>query len=204
MTLYLQCFNIRTQDSGIPPLESFMHVSRSPCQGNLELQDFKASISNQDFEEFKPLLSLPRIAPETFENTSGDASYGLSHSWIMEAKNRWLNDCDWYIVFYSPGVMSMEALKFGLIARCRRKTEDRINSFRNYKTSVTGDDGEQYEIQLLALQPQKANAIPVVLLHGWPGKFQSWHSRRDPAQMWCQRQVALLNSVCMLARIVSH
>jgi hypothetical protein len=96
--------------------------------------------------------------------------------------------------FLQPWGNVYEALELELIARFRRKTEDRINSFRNYKTFVTGADGEQYEIHFLALQSQKADAIPIVLLHGWPGKVRSKHSRRNPAQMWCQRQVALSNS----------
>lgn len=64
-------------------------------KGNIKLEDFKACIPDQDLGNFKALLSLSKVGPETFENTSGDASYGLSRSWVAQAKERWLNGYDW-------------------------------------------------------------------------------------------------------------
>jgi hypothetical protein len=63
--------------------ELYLHVVMSPFQGHLKLQEFKVLIPDQDLEDFKTLLSLFKIGPETFENTSGDPSYGLSHSWVV-------------------------------------------------------------------------------------------------------------------------
>jgi pimeloyl-ACP methyl ester carboxylesterase len=51
----------------------------------------------------------------------------------------------------------------------RRKTEARINSFDNYTASIEGEDGESLDIHFIALQSTKPKAVPIVLLHGWPG-----------------------------------
>ena len=61
----------------------------------------------------------------------------------------------------------------------RQKTEDRINSFQNFKASLSGEDGEQYDIHFLALVSKKEDAIPIVLLHGWPGRIHSRHGHFD-------------------------
>lgn len=53
----------------------------------------------------------------------------------------------------------------------RRKQEQHINSFPNFKSKVTDDDGHVFDIHFAALFSQKKDAIPVVLLHGWPGSF---------------------------------
>jgi len=52
----------------------------------------------------------------------------------------------------------------------RRTTEDRINSFPNFKSSIKDDDGDTYDIHFVALFSQKKTAVPIVLLHGWPGE----------------------------------
>jgi microsomal epoxide hydrolase len=53
----------------------------------------------------------------------------------------------------------------------RRKQEAWINSFPQFKTSVTDEDGSQYDIHFAALFSKKSDAIPILLLHGWPGSF---------------------------------
>jgi microsomal epoxide hydrolase len=52
----------------------------------------------------------------------------------------------------------------------RRQTEARINSFPNYTVPVSNQAGESYDIHFVALFSENSKAIPVVLLHGWPGK----------------------------------
>jgi len=75
--------------------EAQLSVIMPQFKGNLKVRDFKVSIPNQDLEDFKNLLKLSKIGPQTFENSSGDESYGLSRSWVSQAKDRWLNGYDW-------------------------------------------------------------------------------------------------------------
>jgi microsomal epoxide hydrolase len=52
----------------------------------------------------------------------------------------------------------------------RRKVEAQINAFPQYKIAIT-DAGKSYDIHFLALFSEKPDAVPIVMLHGWPGSF---------------------------------
>lgn len=67
----------------------------SPFKGTLKVEDFKVSIPDQEIEDFKTLLKLSKIGPETYANTATDANYGVSREWIVKAKERWLSGYDW-------------------------------------------------------------------------------------------------------------
>lgn len=44
-----------------------------------------------------------------------------------------------------------------------------MNSFPNFLANV-GIGSEEYNIHFVGLFSEKLDAIPLVLLHGWPGK----------------------------------
>lgn len=58
-----------------------------------------------------------------------------------------------------------------LTCSLRCKHEEHINSFPNFKVAIEDDDGHQYSIHFVGLFSKKADAIPLLLLHGWPGSF---------------------------------
>lgn len=45
-----------------------------------------------------------------------------------------------------------------------------MNNIPNFKVEVKDDDAKSYSIHFAALFSQNPNAIPILLLHGWPGK----------------------------------
>lgn len=54
----------------------------------------------------------------------------------------------------------------------RSKTEERLNSFPHFKACIT-DDETKYDIHFAALFSEKADAVPLLMLHGWPGTHVS-------------------------------
>ena len=44
-----------------------------------------------------------------------------------------------------------------------------MNSFPHYLASVVDNDGKEYQIHFIGLFSDKIDAVPLVLLHGWPG-----------------------------------
>jgi microsomal epoxide hydrolase len=50
----------------------------------------------------------------------------------------------------------------------RRKTEDHINSFANYKAKVD-HNGDTFEVHFVGLFSEKKDARPIIMTHGWPG-----------------------------------
>ncbi|OAL43684.1 alpha/beta-hydrolase [Pyrenochaeta sp. DS3sAY3a] len=115
---------------------------------SLQVKPFVVRVPDRTLAELKDSLRYARIGPRTFENTTKPSpGFGLTRDWTLEAKDYWLNDYNW------------------------RSTEDRINSFDNYKATVPLGDGRHEEIHFLALPSSRPDAVPVVLLHGWPGSF---------------------------------
>lgn len=111
------------------------------------IKPFCAHVSEEKLLHFEKLLELSSIAPVVFENTNAGRRYGMKRDWLGNAKKVWLSDFDW------------------------RKYEDRINSFPNFKASVKDAEGNDMEIQFLALFSERIGAIPITFLHGWPGSI---------------------------------
>jgi microsomal epoxide hydrolase len=107
------------------------------------IKPFTLSIPESEYTKFKQLLELSRIGPPTYESSeSHKPKFGVTHEWITRTKDYWLHEFNW------PA------------------QERYINSFPNYTTEVEG-----LTVHFVALFSEKKDAIPVVLLHGWPGSF---------------------------------
>ena len=103
---------------------------------------FTLNVSEQDISEWRQLLQLSKLAPETFETQQEDRRFGVTHKWLSEAKDYWLNKYDW------------------------RAQEKHINSFPNYKMQI-----EHVDLHFIALFSENKDAIPILFMHGWPGSF---------------------------------
>ncbi|WYZ35760.1 hypothetical protein EsH8_X_000407 [Colletotrichum jinshuiense] len=107
---------------------------------------FTIRVPDQDLEEFKQLLKLSKIGPETWYNKQGGGRFGVTREWLIEAKDAWLK-FDW------------------------RKQEDRINSFPNFTSKVENADLGTMDIHFTTLFSNKKDAVPLIFIHGWPGSF---------------------------------
>ncbi|KAJ8114567.1 hypothetical protein OPT61_g3578 [Boeremia exigua] len=103
---------------------------------------FTLNIPDQDLDEWRQLLKLSKLAPKTWEGSQEDRRFGVTHKWLFETKEYWLNTYSW------------------------RDEEKRINSFPNYRMQIDGVD-----LHFVALFSEKKDAIPIQFLHGWPGSF---------------------------------
>jgi len=103
---------------------------------------FTLNIPEQDLSEWRQLLQLSKLAPETFETQQEDRRFGVTRKWLSEAKDHWLNKYDW------------------------RAQEQYINSFPNYKMQI-----ESVDVHFAALFSENKDAAPILFMHGWPGSF---------------------------------
>jgi pimeloyl-ACP methyl ester carboxylesterase len=69
-----------------------------------------------------------------------DASQGVQLATMEKLTDYWLKDHDW------------------------RKVEGRINSYPNFVTNIDGLD-----IHFIHVKSKHANALPIIITHGWPG-----------------------------------
>lgn len=113
-----------------------------PSGATLKPEKFTAHVSDEELNDFKQILKYSKIGPKTYENLKEDRYFGVSRQWLADSKKYWETQYDW------------------------RKTEDRINKFPNFKVKI-----EEIDMHFLALFSKKQGAVPLVLLHGWPGSF---------------------------------
>lgn len=121
-----------------------------PSGATLQPKPFRAHVSDDALNDFKQLLKLSKIGPKTYENSIADVkdftSFGISRDWLAETKAYWETKYDW------------------------RKTEDRINSYPNFTVPIQdAPTGFTFDIHFMAFFSNKADAVPILLLHGWPG-----------------------------------
>lgn len=76
------------------------------------------------------------------EIANSEWSYGTSRAYLQELIGYWANDFDW------------------------RTQEQWLNSFNHYKSSING-----LGIHYIHQRSQARDAIPILVLHGWPGSF---------------------------------
>ncbi|KAF4957867.1 hypothetical protein FSARC_11163 [Fusarium sarcochroum] len=111
-------------------------------------EPFRLSYSEKQLEELRTLIKLSKVGPATYESTREDRQYGITTKWLSEAKEQWAQ-FDWH------------------------KTEDHINTFPNFIARVNDSDTD-FNIHFVALFSQRLDAVPVLLLHGWPGSFMEF------------------------------
>ncbi|KAH7036046.1 epoxide hydrolase [Microdochium trichocladiopsis] len=120
--------------------------STVPREARRVPEAFTLHVPDQELDDFRTLLKLSRIGPETYYNRQEDGQFGVSRKWLIEAKDAWLQS-DW------------------------RGLEDRVNAFPNFKAQVNTPEGHTVEIHFIALFSDRADAKPVICMHGWPGSF---------------------------------
>lgn len=123
--------------SHLPHSMSFDSI---PSKASLKPSKFTAHVSDHDLNDFKQLLKLSKIGPETYENLKNDRYFGVTRQWLKEAKQHWESSYDW------------------------RKTEARINALPQFHVKI-----EDIDVHFMALFSNKSDAAPIALLHGWPG-----------------------------------
>ena len=124
-----------------------MSYGTIPKQATLQVKPYEIKVSDEELQHFKQLLTLSRLAPLTYENNQTDPNkFGVTREWMSSTKKYWENDYDW------------------------RKREDIFNSFPNFKTTIKDEETNfTFDIHFVGLFSEKADAIPITFLHGWPG-----------------------------------
>ncbi|KAF4470622.1 epoxide hydrolase [Fusarium albosuccineum] len=122
-----------------------VQFNRVPAAAIVQPEHFTLHVPDAQISAWRSLLEHSAIAPQSRENTQ--AQFGVTRGWIVDAKNAWLNDFDW------------------------RRTEERINSHPNFKMTIQDSASGELNIHFVALFSQKIDAVPIMLLHGWPGSF---------------------------------
>ncbi|GAA5828924.1 hypothetical protein JCM11251_005920 [Rhodosporidiobolus azoricus] len=111
-------------------------------QRTLNIERFRPSFSGDELAGLKQFIRSSKLPRATY--ASKQEKYGITHEWIDRALDRWQNGFDW------------------------KEHEERINSVENYHATVE-DEGHDYKLHLIYHESKDPDAIPLLLLHGWPG-----------------------------------
>lgn len=71
--------------------------SKLPSTASITPSPFRVAVSEEQLADFKTLVKLSKIAPQTYENLQTDGRYGVTHEWMSAMKAEWLNKFDWYL-----------------------------------------------------------------------------------------------------------
>jgi len=118
------------------------------------------SLSNADIREFN--ISVPdrdisdlkqRLSLSRIPDQLNDISweYGTDKPYLQSLVDYWENDFDW------------------------RTQESMLNSFDQYKTII-----DNIDIHFIHQKSRHPNAIPLLLVHGWPGSIAEFHKIIGP------------------------
>jgi microsomal epoxide hydrolase len=121
--------------------------SAVPSGATIKPEPYTLHIPEQDIADFKALLRLSKVGPETYENTQASGRLGISREWLAQAKHAWETKFDW------------------------RAQEQRINAVPNFKATVEDPDSGPISIHFAALFSRRSDAVPLICMHGWPGSF---------------------------------
>ncbi len=63
------------------------------------VKPFTVHMPDEDVEHMKALLKLSRVASPCYENSlpDGTRDLGLRRDWLLQAKETWENNFDWYV-----------------------------------------------------------------------------------------------------------
>ena len=137
-----------------------------PIDALVQPRPFALHVPDKDIADFKALLELSKIGPETWENSS--RKFGITRDWLAKAKDAWLNDFSW------------------------RAHEKHMNSFPNFKTVVKDAVCGDLTVHFVALFSKKSDAVPIMMMHGWPGKSRFNAIMYNEARFDKTKQLALV------------
>ncbi|XHG09608.1 hypothetical protein AWENTII_012655 [Aspergillus wentii] len=113
-----------------------------PSSARVSPSPLEISFPEDQIADLKTLVKLSKTAPPTYEGAQPDRRLGITTAWLTSMKEKWATDFDW------------------------RKCEARLNSFPQFTTTV-----ENIKVHFTGLFSEKENAVPILLLHGWPGSI---------------------------------
>ncbi|KAH0611648.1 uncharacterized protein H6S33_010913 [Morchella sextelata] len=116
-----------------------------PKNATLSPVPFKIEVPQKEIDDFKTLLQLSQLPPPTWESTQ--PQFGVQGKWMSETKEYWETKFDW------------------------RSHEAEINKHPQYTVPITSSLGATLDIHFLAHLSSDPDAVPLLLLHGWPGSF---------------------------------
>lgn len=118
---------------------------------SIPIKPFQLSHTQQEVDDMKTLIRLSPLGPDTFENSSVHSeSMGISMESMKAIKSAWLE----------YDFLSRQAELNDELPQYMAKVDD---------TDPKTGKKHTFDIHFVGKMSEKEDAIPLILLHGWPG-----------------------------------
>ncbi|KAF2665188.1 epoxide hydrolase 1 [Microthyrium microscopicum] len=124
-----------------------MSFATLPKAASDAIKPYKIAISPTKVATMELLVKSSPVGPETFENKQMERNFGLTRDKFSELKRKWVEEFKW------------------------EEQEKYLNAYPQFMAKIKDDDGREHDVHFMALFSQKADAVPISFLHGWPGSF---------------------------------
>ncbi|KAM8832211.1 epoxide hydrolase 1 isoform 3-T5 [Spinachia spinachia] len=121
----------------------------APTDGleDISIRPFKVTTSDEELEDLNRRIDQTRPTPSLEDS---QFNYGFNSQYLQQVVSYWRNDFDW------------------------RRQVDKLNRYSHFKTIIEGID-----IHYLHVKPRTVSegstAIPLIMVHGWPGSFYEFY-----------------------------
>lgn len=115
-----------------------------------ELRPFKVDIAKAEVDRLIKKLEETRIPTEDIVPGAGE-DYGVSSEWIKSMYDYWLSGYNWF------------------------DHQDRMNQWPHFLTHINDQT-----VHFVLAKSKAANALPILLIHGWPGSFYEFSQVINP------------------------
>lgn len=105
------------------------------------VRPFQVDVTQKEVDRLLRKLQDTRIPTQDIVPDAG-SDYGITTKWITEIYDYWLNSFDWY------------------------KQQDSMNQWPHFMADINDQT-----IHFVHARSQDPKAMPVLLIHGWPGSF---------------------------------
>ena len=115
-----------------------------------EIRRFVVKIEEEDVERLYDKIRDTRHPAKDVVPGAGE-DYGMPTAWAQDITDYWVRNYEW------------------------RFAQTRMNKFSHFKTTI-----EDLDIHFIHQKSSKPDAIPILLIHGWPGSFHEFSEVIDP------------------------
>jgi microsomal epoxide hydrolase len=120
---------------------AFVHAVSPPQRAAVPIEPFRINVSDSVLSDLRGRLGRVRL-PKDIKDLGSEWEYGTSLSFMRDLVGYWKDRYDW------------------------RAHEAALNQIPQFTASING-----LSIHFLHVRSTHANALPLVITHGWPGSF---------------------------------
>ncbi|MED6259198.1 epoxide hydrolase, partial [Ataeniobius toweri] len=117
------------------------------AEEDITIRSFKVTTSDEELEDLYRRIDQTRPVSSLEDS---QFNYGFNSHYLQKVVSYWRNHLDW------------------------KKQVDKLNQYPHFKTNIEGIDVHYVHVKPKRV-PEGTCAIPLIMVHGWPGSFYEFY-----------------------------